>query len=101
MKRVSAYQATDGEIFTDKEKCKKHQHKLDIRKGVETIVYSQTDEGCNLDSEGLVEFILEHSEVFLKALMGKEIRVVDEDYAGYEDDLVVAENSVGDERLPA
>jgi hypothetical protein len=30
MKRVSAYQATDGQVFTDKAACKAHQKNINI-----------------------------------------------------------------------
>lgn len=90
MKRVTAYQATDGEVFTDKIVCKKHQHQLDIREGVEKIVNTQLEDDYDLNREEIADFIVENSDILLQVLLGKKVEVVSEE----ESDAAILEKGL-------
>lgn len=82
MKRISAYQATDGTIFNDKHACKIHQAQLDIVDGVKKIAdrindnpdYINDEGYYTLDSEELARFILENGADIKNALNGKPLK---------------------------
>lgn len=61
MKRISAYQATDGKIFNDKKECRDYQRSLDTMTAVHVVCgYGDT-----------AEFVLENAEALRAALDGK------------------------------
>lgn len=87
MKRVSAYQATDGTLFDDKKACAAHQRALNISEGVHKIAenmngnpfYMCDDLGHDafaiVDSFQLAHFILTNAEAIKRALDGESIEV--------------------------
>jgi hypothetical protein len=87
MKRISAYQATDGKIFNDKNECKKHQAQLNIVDGVKAIANRINDhEDFHVDEDGnivignvelvdqLARFILENGNDIKNVLSGKPLK---------------------------
>lgn len=79
MKRVSAYQATDGQVFTDRAACKKHQTTLDILSGVRDIAGRIQGDSRFEDDNGyysvggadLVTFLIENRDDLIAALTAK------------------------------
>lgn len=82
MKRISAYQASDGTIFNDKQACKAHQAQLDIVNGIQQIADRINDnldyiDGIgqySLDSDQLARFILENGNDIKNVLSGKPLK---------------------------
>jgi len=82
MKRISAYQATDGKIFNDKNECREYQAQLNIVDGVKAIAnringdpeYINDDTGGYfLNSDQLARFILENGNDIKNVLSGKAL----------------------------
>ena len=85
MKRISAYQATDGSLFDDKKACAAHQRALNIDEGVHKIAESMNGNPFYLcddlgpgataivDSFQLAHFILTNAEAIQRVLSGKPI----------------------------
>lgn len=72
MKRISAYQATDGSLHADKQACKLHQKAIDVVEGVGLIAQRLIEPITNPNQ--LVDFISQHSFDLLEALQGREIQ---------------------------
>lgn len=85
MKRISAYQATDGTLFDDKKACADHQRALNVLDGIRKIAERMendpkllcSDLGPNVtaivSSEQLMDFILDNAEHIKLALAGKVV----------------------------
>lgn len=70
MKRVPAYQSTDGRVFADKAICKTHQTGLNVVHGVRALVGSKM-EAPEVFQDAVVMFLLNNREAALIALSGK------------------------------
>lgn len=88
MKRISAYQATDGAMFSDRKECKEHQKKLDTIARIQAVAESlNTDPkyysaeigggSCISNPEQLAMFILENADELRDILNGKAPLVAD------------------------
>lgn len=71
MSRITAYEATDGTLFKDKEAFKKHQAALNLANGILKIA-NKFGGNTALNAE-VAEFILANGDDIKKALEGKAI----------------------------
>lgn len=85
MKRISAYEATDGTLFNSKKACQDHQRAINVIEGVQAVAknieadpfYLCEDLGVGAyaitDSFQLAHFILANAEAIKLALDGKPV----------------------------
>ena len=73
MSRITAYEATDGTLFKDKEAYRKHQAALNLLGGVAKI--ANTFSGNDVLNKEVAEFIVANGEQIKAALNGKEVSV--------------------------
>lgn len=74
MKRISAYQATDGKLFDDKKACRDYQKGLNVLGGLAAICsenFADTSLG-----ETIQKFLLDNAEAIQAALKGQDIQEV-------------------------
>lgn len=84
LNKITAYQAEDGEIFTDKAEYLEHRRKLKSMAGIKVVAaringdgrYLCDDLGSNayvLDAEELAQFLFENASDLILVLQGKPL----------------------------
>lgn len=98
MKRISAYQASDGTLFDDKKACAAHQRSINAVAGLTTIGdripldddLPQDDRGNYIiyDGEHFAAFCMKHAYEIERALSGKPlssgVEIIDEADSGQD-----------------
>lgn len=85
MKRISAYQSSDGQLFDDKKSCALHQASLNMVEGLKAVGNRMDNDyallcgdlGLNahaiVTSDQFAEFVMKHADEIKLALAGKSL----------------------------
>lgn len=74
IKRIHAYQTTDGQLIVDREKYLAHERNLAFGAAVRGLVEENVDEGYQLDANGISNLILNNADSLRAILSGKAKR---------------------------
>lgn len=61
MKRINAYETTDGKVFSDRKAAKEHQRSLNVAKSLRALAGTDT---------ALADFLVNNADALKKALAG-------------------------------